>query len=118
VDHDVDLARVAVALHLDEVVAAADAAKLGDDALVRALDLGEVETLGHGDVLPLAEVGGDAERLRPERRMSSACWRENLGMRAGRWCPLPVAMRFSTSSTQRRRSCLLFTEPAWRSAFM
>ena len=65
-DHDVDLARVAVDLHLDEVVAAADAAKLRDDAGVSALDLGEVDAVGHGDVLALAQVGADAEGLGPE----------------------------------------------------
>ena len=33
---------------------------------MRALDLREVDAIGHGDVLALAQVGADAERLRPE----------------------------------------------------
>ena len=66
VDHDEHLARVAVALHLDEVVASADAAELRDDARVRPRDLVERHAVGHGDVLPLAEVGAHAERLRAE----------------------------------------------------
>jgi hypothetical protein len=61
VDHHVDFARVTVALHLDEVVASADAPELGRHALVGALDRGEIGVVGDRNVLPLAEVGVDAE---------------------------------------------------------
>jgi hypothetical protein len=66
VDHDADLARVAIDLHLDEVVAATDAAELGDHAGVSALDFGEIDVVGHADVLALAQVGADPEGLGPE----------------------------------------------------
>src|SRR5206468_6599104 len=63
VDHHEHLAGVAVALHFDEVIPAADAAELAYHARIRALDRREVNVVGHRDVLALAELLAHVERL-------------------------------------------------------
>jgi hypothetical protein len=83
-DHDVDLARVALDLHLDEVVASADAPELRHHGCVRPLDPGEVDAFGHGDVLALAQVRADPEGLGPEAQDLVALTARNFGIRTGR----------------------------------
>ncbi len=65
VNHDPHVARVAVNLHLDEVVATTDRTKLTPNQIVRLLDLLEVSVVRDGDVLTLAQVRRDAKRLGP-----------------------------------------------------
>src|SRR5712675_2042853 len=62
-DHDPHFAGVAIDLHLDEVVAPAHRAELGDHFLVRTFDAPEIHVVGYLDVLALAHVGVHADGL-------------------------------------------------------
>jgi hypothetical protein len=63
-DHHPHITGVAIDLHLDEVVAAADGPELRNDFLVRAVDALEIRVLRDFDVLSLAHIGIYADRLR------------------------------------------------------
>src|SRR5215207_6505047 len=68
-NHDPDRAVVAIDLHLDEVVAAADRAQLRQRFVARAADAVGVEcVVVEWDVLALANIGIDTERSRPIAR--------------------------------------------------
>src|SRR5215471_21653912 len=75
-DHHPHLARVAIDLHLDEVVATTDGPELWNSLLVGAIDALEIRVLGDVDVLPLADVGLYADRLR-------AVAEDLIGLRGG-----------------------------------
>src|SRR5205814_3846230 len=78
---------VAVDLHLDEVIAAADRAELRLRLRARARDpLGVERALVDRDVLALAELGRDAERPRAKAQDLLA-----LGLAAPRHVPRAVA---------------------------
>ena len=73
VNHHIDFARRGVALHLDEVVAAAHGAELAHHARVGLVDLREIRSLSDGDEEPLALIGGDADRFAAETENLVAC---------------------------------------------
>jgi hypothetical protein len=66
VDHHPHVARIAVDLHLDEMIAPAHGAELRHDLGVSPLDGLQVRVVRDRNVLPLTQLGLDADRLGAE----------------------------------------------------